>query len=107
MENNLKLLLSLMMLIAGVFLAQSTFAMNAEVQESLIPDTFTSAVYAPVLAFDYTYDKSIVVTPIIQEESHLNSYIINKKYGQRTSLLEIGRNFKGVETVQKFSNRKS
>ena len=50
------------MLIASLFIAQSTFAMNAEVQEALAPDTI-SVIFAPVLAFDYVSDASMVVTP--------------------------------------------
>ena len=102
----MKFILSLMMLIACIFLAQSAFAMDVKVQEALNPpDTFmvVSAISAPTGQSEFIYEASTVVTLSVNALSHLNSYIVNKSDEtliMATLILE--SHFKEVETVLKF-----
>lgn len=105
----MKLILSLMLLIASIFMAQSALAMNVQVQEALTPpDTFmvVSAISAPAMTFEYKLVASPVVTLSDNKLSHLNSYIINNthKKGLYTAYVTAGLRDKlqGVETVLKF-----
>lgn len=103
----MKYILSLMLLIASVFLAQSAFAMNVQVQEALTPpDTLmvVSAISAPIMAFEFIYEASPTVTPSANVSGHLSSYILNNKSDETPveATLILARNFKEVETVLKF-----
>ncbi len=95
-----------MLLIAGLFLAQSAFTMDVQVQEALTPpDTLmvVSAISAPIMAFEFIYKASPTVTPSDNKLSHLNSYILNKS--DETSVeatLILVSGFQEGETVLKF-----
>lgn len=101
----MKYILSLMLLIASIFMAQSAFAATPMIQEALIPpDTFvTSAISAPAVTLEFTYEASPMVTTSDNKLSHLNPYIINKsdEIPVQDILMPVGH-FREVETVLKF-----
>ncbi len=87
----MKFILSLMMLIAGIFSA---------------PDTFVvSAISAPVMAFEYKLVTHATVTPLVNRLSHLNFYIMTKsdKTLDKETII-LASHFREVETVPKFPN---
>ena len=103
----MKYILSLMLLIASVSLVQAAFITDVQVQEALNPpDTFMvmSAISAPIMAFEFIYEASPVVTPLVNKLSHLNSYTFNNTSDaiSEESLLTLVCHFREVETVPKF-----
>ena len=107
-EEKLKIILSLMLIIASIFMAQSAFAMDVQVKEALTPPDVlvsASAISAPDMTYEFVYKTSPTVTLQVNELSQLNGYILNNSSDISTEItLTAGfwNDPQEVETVLKF-----